>query len=192
MLKSVSGGCALKAVLVGANDAWIRWNFAQSDCMSHRAPTSKSPKRRGLGGYMDAKVHSRGLLLRSRARRCKWCLNTVQLYPNSLQVTPGAHLKKWGLGGYADAKLRFRGLAPSRQGLRESTLPKYDGTLPELIASHGRPWSGHGPVALLWSCYGLHQAKYSGLAERDIGLALGYVPKVLEQCHSTWRKTLTI
>ena len=93
-------------------------------------------KKWGLGGYADAKLCLRGLRLAGRARRCKWCLNTVELCPNVLQVTPGAHLKKWGLGGYADAKLRFRGLHWAKQGLRESNLPEYDGTLPEVIASH--------------------------------------------------------
>ena len=103
MLKFASGGCASKAGLGGANHAQIRWNFARSDCKSCRSPTPERPKRRGLGGYADAKLRLRGLCLRGRARGSQPCLNTVELCPNSLQVTPGAHLKKWGLGGYADA-----------------------------------------------------------------------------------------
>ena len=55
MLKFPSGGCASKAGLGGANHAQIRCNFAQSDCKSYQAPTPKSVKRRGLGGYADAK-----------------------------------------------------------------------------------------------------------------------------------------
>ena len=110
MLNSVSGDCASRVGLVGVNHAQIRWNFARSDSESRQAPTSKSPKRRGLGGYADAKVGSMGPRLRSWARGCKRCLNTVELCPNSLQVMSGTHLKKWGLGGYADAKLRLRGL----------------------------------------------------------------------------------
>ena len=60
MLNFVSGDCASGAGLGGANHARIRWNFARSDCKSRQAPTSKSPKRRGLGGYADAKVRSGG------------------------------------------------------------------------------------------------------------------------------------
>ena len=56
MLKFPSGGCASKAGLGGANHAQIRCNFAQSDCKSYQAPTPKSVKRRGLGGYADAKL----------------------------------------------------------------------------------------------------------------------------------------
>ena len=48
------------------------------DCKSHQAPTSK---RRGLGGYADAKVRLRGLCLRGRARGCKPCPNTMELCP---------------------------------------------------------------------------------------------------------------
>ena len=81
MLKFASGGCASGVGLVGVNHAQIRWNFARSDCKSRRAPTSKISKIRGLGGYADAKVRSRGLWLRSRARGCKRCLNTVELCP---------------------------------------------------------------------------------------------------------------
>ena len=55
MLKFASGGSASKAGLWGSNHAQIRWNFAQSDCKSCQAPTPKSVKRRGLGGYADAK-----------------------------------------------------------------------------------------------------------------------------------------
>ena len=55
MLKFASRGCASKAGLGGANHAQIPWNFAQSDCKSRQAPTPKSMKRRGLGGYADAK-----------------------------------------------------------------------------------------------------------------------------------------
>ena len=32
-----------------------RWNFADSDFKSRQAPTPKIVKRRGLGGYLDAK-----------------------------------------------------------------------------------------------------------------------------------------
>ena len=49
-------GCASKGGLGGANHAQIRWNFAQSDCKSCQAPSPKSVKRRGLGGYADAKL----------------------------------------------------------------------------------------------------------------------------------------
>ena len=42
MLKLARGDCASRAGLVGANHAQIRWNFARSDCKSHRAPISKS------------------------------------------------------------------------------------------------------------------------------------------------------
>ena len=52
------------------------------------APMSKS---RGLGGYADAKVHLRGLCLKSRARGCKPCPNTMELCPKSLQVTSGPY-----------------------------------------------------------------------------------------------------
>ena len=77
MLKFPSGGCASKAGLGGANHAQIRCNFAQSDCKSYQAPTPKSVKRRGLGGYADAKSPAGGLCLRARARTCKPCVNTV-------------------------------------------------------------------------------------------------------------------
>ena len=52
------------------------------------APMSKS---RGLGGYVDAKVHLRGLCLKSRARGCKPCPNTMELCPKSLQVMSGPY-----------------------------------------------------------------------------------------------------
>ena len=55
MLNFPSGSCASKAGLRGANHAQIRWNFHQSDCNSYQAPTPKTVKRRGLGGYADAK-----------------------------------------------------------------------------------------------------------------------------------------
>ena len=55
MLNFPSGGCASKAGLRDANHAQIRWNFDESDCKSYQAPTPKSVKRRGLGGYADAK-----------------------------------------------------------------------------------------------------------------------------------------
>ena len=60
MLKSILGYCASEAGLVGANHAQIRWNFGRSDCRSRRAPTMKSLKRRGLGGYADAKCRVSG------------------------------------------------------------------------------------------------------------------------------------
>ena len=56
MLTFASGGSASKAGLRGANHAQIRWNFDQSDCKSLQAPTPKRVKRRGLGGYADAKL----------------------------------------------------------------------------------------------------------------------------------------
>ena len=48
-------GLCLKSRPWGANHAQIQWNFGQSDCKSRQAPTPKSVKRRGLGGYADAK-----------------------------------------------------------------------------------------------------------------------------------------
>ena len=47
------------------------------------APCLGSPvkKRRGLGGYADAKVRLRGLCIRGRARGCKPCPNTMELCP---------------------------------------------------------------------------------------------------------------
>ena len=48
------------------------------DCKSHQAHTSE---RRGLGGYADAKVRLRRLCLKSRARGCKPCPNTMELCP---------------------------------------------------------------------------------------------------------------
>ena len=60
MLKSISGDCASEAGLVGANHAQIQWNFGRSDYKSHQAPTPESLKRRGLGGYVDAKCRVRG------------------------------------------------------------------------------------------------------------------------------------
>ena len=105
MLNSVSGDCACQVGLVGANDAWIRWNLARTHCKSPRAPKVPSKKRRGLGGYADAKVGLRGLRLRSRARGCKRCPNTMELCPNSLQVTSGPYLKNLKKKGFG----RIRG-----------------------------------------------------------------------------------
>ena len=62
------GDCASGAGLKGVNLAGIQWNFAQSDCKSCWTPTPKSLKRRGLGGYVDAKIGFRGLHLRDRAQ----------------------------------------------------------------------------------------------------------------------------
>ena len=105
MLKSISGYCASEAGLVGANHAQIWWNFGRSDCRSRRAPTMKSLKRRGLGGYADAKVGFRGLHLRDRARGSQPCLNTMELCPNSLQVRSGPYLKNLKKKGFG----RIRG-----------------------------------------------------------------------------------
>ena len=108
MLKFAEGGCASKGGLGGANHAQIRWNFAQSDCKSHQAPSPKSVKRRGLGGYADAKVRLRGLCLKRRAWGCKhaqirW--NFAQSDCKSCQAPSPKSVKRRGLGGYADAKL---------------------------------------------------------------------------------------
>ena len=77
MLKFASGGCASKGELGGSNHAQIRWNFAQSDCNLCQAPTPESLKRRGLGGYADAKVGLRDICLSSRAHGFKQCPNTI-------------------------------------------------------------------------------------------------------------------
>ena len=47
--------------------------------------------------------------------------------------------KRRGLGGYADAKVSLKGAVPQKEGLGVQTMPKYDGTLPKVIASHVRP-----------------------------------------------------
>ena len=47
--------------------------------------------------------------------------------------------KSRGLGGYADAKVSFRGGVTQKQGSGVQTMPKYDATLPKVIASHIRP-----------------------------------------------------
>ena len=105
MLKFALRGCASKTGLVGVNRAQIWWNFSRSNCKSRQAPSSKSSKRRGLGGYADAKLRFGGMRLRGRARGSQPCPNMVELCLNSLQVTSSPYLKKSKKKGFG----RIRG-----------------------------------------------------------------------------------
>ena len=93
-------------------------------------------KRRGLGGYADARNFARVTDMAQCSIAIR-CLDICWNFARDCKSLPRKSQKV--LGGYADAKLSLQGAVPQKQGSRVQTMPKYDGTLPKVIASHIRP-----------------------------------------------------
>ena len=70
MLKFAPGGCGSeqgsREQTMPEYGGTLLDTLPEADCKSRQAPTSKMSKRRGLGGYADAKVRFRGLCLRQQ------------------------------------------------------------------------------------------------------------------------------
>ena len=132
MLNSVSGDCAWQVGLVDANDAWIRWNFAQTYCKSHRVPISKSGvwedtrMLNSVSGDCTEQAGLEGVKLARIWWNIAWsdCQSQRALSAKS-GVWEDTQMLKSVSGGLC--------LTGSARGCK--TMPKYGGTLPKVIAS---------------------------------------------------------
>ena len=79
MLKFASGGCA-SGSRARRVQTMPEYDGTLPEVIASHVRPLPSKKRRGLGGYADAKVSS-GDCASGRARGCKRCLNTVELCP---------------------------------------------------------------------------------------------------------------